>query len=134
MNALSKWRLRYRELEILIIMGNHDSHSHPPPLSWGVQYEEKPIIDGPFRLCHEPCTSSSHYVLSGHIHPAITLRDPVGPGLRVPCFIFRESYALLPAFGGFTGTASVRPVQGDRVFGIVEDSIIRIPVRNSVRT
>ncbi len=127
MTALAQWRRSSTGLEVLIVMGNHDRSSDPPPLEWNVDYQRNPVEDGPFLFCHEPCRKANLFVLSGHIHPAVTLRDTIGPPLRVPCFLFSEDHALLPAFGGFTGTATVRPQPGDQVYGIANGSVIRIP-------
>jgi hypothetical protein len=47
-----------------------------------------------------------------------------GRALTLPCFYFGRDYALLPAFGEFTGTAVVRPRTGERVFVLAEGEII----------
>lgn len=129
MGMLAEWRIAHAELDILVVMGNHDAHSHPPPASWQMRYEQRPVTEAPFMFCHEPCRETGLFVLSGHIHPSVTLRDPIGHSLRVPCFLFREDHALLPAFGGFTGTATVRPEAGDGVYGLVDGNVMQIPVR-----
>jgi len=51
-----------------------------------------------------------------------------GRALTLPCFYFGRDYALLPAFGEFTGTAVVRPRAGERVFVLAGDEIIAKPV------
>ncbi len=129
MAMLAEWRRLHESLKILIVMGNHDRSSIPPPEEWRVDYQRRPVTELPFLFCHEPCQSPGRFVLSGHIHPSITLHDPVGPALRLPCFLFSEHYALLPAFGGFTGTAAVRPEPDDQVFAIADNTVIPIPLR-----
>lgn len=128
MGLLSEWRSVQGNLDIEIVLGNHDRHSALPPQEWNVQIAEKPVERGPFLLCHEPCQRKGLYVLSGHIHPAIRLTDTTGHGLTVPCFYFGKDHAMLPAFGEFTGTARVRPTTGDVVFAVAEGEII--PLRN----
>ena len=65
------------------------------------------------------------YALAGHVHPAVRLRGE-GESLRLPCFWFGARYGVLPAFGAFTGTAEVRPREGDQVFVIAEDEVLRV--------
>jgi metallophosphoesterase superfamily enzyme len=65
-------------------------------------------------------------VLAGHIHPAISLSGPGGQHERLPCFLFGERIGLLPAFGGFTGGATVRPRRGDRVFALAGEEVVLI--------
>jgi len=129
MELISIWRRQHSTIAMTIVMGNHDRSSDDPPAEWNIQYLRNPLKETPFLFCHEPCSFAGLFVLSGHIHPAITLRDVRGYGLRLPCFLFSEDYALLPAFGGFTGTASVKPKPGDQVFAIADQQIFRIPVK-----
>lgn len=129
MAMLSEWRRSHARLKMLIVMGNHDRNSDAPPAEWNVDYQCKPVEDGPFLFCHEPCRKENLFVLCGHIHPCVKLYDSVGPSLRVPCFLFSTDHALLPAFGGFTGSARVRPEPGDQIYGLADGIVIRIPVR-----
>ena len=57
----------------------------------------------------------ARYVIAGHLHPAYRISGRVD-SLRLPCFWVRERYAVLPAFGEFTGGWAVRAEPGDRVF------------------
>lgn len=133
MAALAEWRRLQGGVEILIVMGNHDRSSDAPPADWNVDYQRDPVAEEPFLFCHEPCRKDNLFVLSGHIHPSVCLYDPIGPSLRVPCFLFSKDHALLPAFGGFTGTANVRPQAGDQVFGLADGVVIPIPVKKRAR-
>lgn len=128
MHMLEEWRVEHASLSLTIIMGNHDRTSKEPPSHWNVEFSRRPLAEGPFLYCHEPCEQAGLFVLSGHIHPSIKLYDGVGHAMRLPCFLFSSGCALLPAFGGFTGTASVKPKPGDKVFGIADGQVIRIPV------
>jgi hypothetical protein len=47
--------------------------------------------------------------------------------VRLPCFWFGAEVGLLPAFGGFTGSADVAPRGGDRVFVIADGEVIEVP-------
>jgi len=46
--------------------------------------------------------------------------------IQLPCFYFGEKYAVLPAFGKFTGTYPVDPQPGDRIFALVSGNIMKI--------
>ncbi|MGB3619143.1 MAG: phosphoesterase, partial [Catalinimonas sp.] len=66
------------------------------------------------------------YALAGHLHPAVRLNGG-GASLRLPCYWFGAQQGLLPAFGAFTGTATVRPRAGDGVFVIAEEQVMQVP-------
>lgn len=129
MDLLAAWRRRHSGLKIQLVLGNHDRHSDLPPDDWQIDVFERPLPYGPYLLCHEPCRHEELYVLSGHLHPAVRLSDRTGHGLTVPCFYFGRDHAMLPAFGSFTGTATVRPQPGDRIFALADGEIIPLPVR-----
>jgi metallophosphoesterase superfamily enzyme len=46
----------------------------------------------------------------------VLLRGAARSSLRLPCFVFGESRAILPSFGAFTGSTVVKPAKGERVF------------------
>jgi DNA ligase-associated metallophosphoesterase len=124
--ALTEWRERRRSVELLLVRGNHDRGAGDPPPGWGIRVVDQPYRKRPFLLRHEPVEAHRDYVLAGHLHPAVTLRDTDGSRLRAPCFLFGRRLALLPAFGSFTGTARVRPQQGERVFAVGPDAVIEV--------
>jgi DNA ligase-associated metallophosphoesterase len=59
------------------------------------------------------------YYFSGHIHPGIRIRGMGRQHLQFPCFYFGGEYAVLPAFGRWTGTVSIDPAPEDNVFAIL---------------
>ena len=124
MDAVADWCRENAALEIVLVPGNHDAKSGEPPACWNI----KPVPDGwshaPFAFCHQPREIAGSHVLAGHLHPAISLRESHGSGLRAPCFWFGKTCAVLPAFGSFTGTSVIRTVRGDRIFAIGEDEIV----------
>ena len=80
---------------------------------------------GPFIANHHPEPARGGYVLAGHIHPAVRLSDR-GGSFKLPCFWFSRKVGVLPAFGAFTGTAVVRPREGDQVYVIAEGEVLRV--------
>ncbi|MGH7513289.1 MAG: ligase-associated DNA damage response endonuclease PdeM [Gemmatimonadales bacterium] len=123
---LRRWRDLRAELEIMLVRGNHDRHAGDPPDDLRINYVNAPAYVPPFVLRHEPTDSPEGYTLAGHLHPGIVL---AGPGLqreRLPCFWLTPRTAVLPAFGGFTGLAPVRPGPDDHIFVIAENDVIPV--------
>ena len=73
---------------------------------------------------HFPEAAEEGFVLAGHTHPAVTLRDTDGSAARLPCFHFAERVATLPAFGAFTGSAVIRPAEGDQVVVTAGEAVV----------
>ena len=46
--------------------------------------------------------------------------------LSFPCFYFTEKYCVLPAFSKFTGLALIRPINGESVFAIVQNDLVKL--------
>lgn len=127
LDAVTHWRDRHRELECLLVRGNHDRSAGDPPRQWQFTCHDEPMTLGPFALRHHPISDASGecYTLAGHLHPAVVLRGG-GDSFRGPCFWFGESLAILPAFGSLTGCALVKPRKRDRVFLIADGSVISV--------
>lgn len=124
--ALDAWRARHAGLELVLIEGNHDAQAGAPPASLCIELLQEPLIDGPFALCHHPKPVPGSYVLAGHLHPAYRLSGK-NDALRLPCFWFGKSVGVLPAFGDFTGTHTITPNAGDRVFVVADDRVLQVP-------
>jgi uncharacterized protein len=118
LDTVTLWRTQISHLEIILLPGNHDRKSGPPPAEWNIQEVDSPWLMAPFSFSHEPDILGEGYRLCGHIHPAIFLREPFGGSLRAPCFCFGPKRAILPAFGSFTGMSNLSPQPGDRIFAI----------------
>jgi DNA ligase-associated metallophosphoesterase len=126
LRALAEWKTRHPDINVLLVRGNHDRHAGDPPPELGLGCANPPVIEPPFALAHYPDPVAGGYVLAGHLHPGVHL---VGRGRqreRLPCFWFREAGAVLPAFGDFTGLATVEPDPGDRVFVVAGDQVIKL--------
>jgi uncharacterized protein len=123
---VSQWRVRFPELEVLLVRGNHDRGAGDPPEEWNVTCVDAPYAMPPLVLEHEPRAAPTGYVLAGHVHPAVRLVGAGRQSLKLPCFWFGERVGVLPAFGGFTGTANVEPRAGERVFVVAEDEVIEV--------
>jgi metallophosphoesterase superfamily enzyme len=87
--------------------------------------QEPWTLDG-LALCHLPQTVPGRYSLAGHVHPAAKLYGRGRELVRLPCFFFTRDYAILPAFGPFTGMADVESEAGDRVYVVAQSQVIAV--------
>jgi DNA ligase-associated metallophosphoesterase len=120
----ARWRSHWPDLRLELIAGNHDRRSGGPPASLRVERETERIVEPPFVLRHHPDPDPGGYVLAGHLHPAFRLRGLGGWRETLPAFWFGKSVGVLPAFGRFTGTATIRPRPEDRVFVLAETAVV----------
>ena len=121
---ISRWRQRLTALRILLVSGNHDRKAGPPPADFGIQQIVDRYANPPFCFMHHAGYLAGSYVLGGHLHPAVRLTGAGRQRERLPCFYFGRNYAVLPAYGGFTGNFTVRPQKGERVFVIADNHVI----------
>jgi DNA ligase-associated metallophosphoesterase len=137
LDAAQAWRDALPvDVACTLIRGNHDSHAGDPPSSMRFDVVNEPWCVGPLALCHLPGASASasasaretHFELAGHVHPACVLRNGAD-ALRLPCFVMGEQAGLLPAFGAFTGTMTVRPWPDARIYAVGGDRVWRVPAR-----
>ncbi len=124
--ALLAWRECHAAVEIVLVEGNHDRHAGALPEELRITCVKGPWAVGPFHCRHEPQEDAGVHVLAGHIHPAFRLSDRMGFSIRAPCFHFGARVGILPAFGSFTGTHTIRPATADRVFLVGADSVIEV--------
>lgn len=122
-DALGAWRERHRDLDVVLVRGNHDRRAGDPPAALRVCCVDAPMIERPFGFVHHPVEVPGVYALAGHIHPGATMVGRGRQRLRLPCFWFSGEWAVLPAFGEFTGLAAIEPEVGDQVFVIAGDEV-----------
>jgi DNA ligase-associated metallophosphoesterase len=129
--ALADWRRRLPRLACTLVEGNHDRRAGLLPADLAIERVPDPLMLGPFELSHGDCRAPSApggpFRLEGHLHPAYVLRGRAGERLRLPCFVFGESAAILPAFGDFTGHADVLPRPGERIFVVGDGQVWPVP-------
>jgi len=125
-----KWRNDFSHIEMHLVEGNHDILDKDWYLSSGLELHSGTYSSGPFSFTHDntdtKTETSGTYQFSGHLHPGILVRGLGKQSLRFPCFYFGKEQGILPAFGGFTGVALVDPQPGDKVYAIVENSLIEM--------
>ena len=116
-----------------LVTGNHDILTLEHYEAAGLQVSTDPLVIGPFAWAHEPMEMPDRYSIAGHIHPGVVLKGPARQRLKLPCFFFGESRAILPAFGLSTGLFLVKPGPTDRVFSCTERAVLDVS-RSFART
>jgi DNA ligase-associated metallophosphoesterase len=127
--VLAEWRARHGGVAMRLVRGNHDKRAGDPPSDVGIECVDGPVLEPPFALAHHPTHVAGSYVLAGHVHPCAVL---VGRGRqreRLPCFWLGEHTGVLPAFGDFTGCAEATPAEGDVVWVVADDEVVRFEAR-----
>jgi len=131
LDALAAWRARLPDLACTVVEGNHDRRAGALPADLEIERVPDPLPVGPFVLSHGDRRHPGRYVITGHLHPAYVLRGRVGERLRLPCFLFGEEGAVLPAFGEFTGHFDLPSAPGGRVFVIGDGRVWHVPVASN---
>lgn len=122
--ALSEIIRKFHDTRFILVKGNHDILNGTHYQSAGIIVKEEPWQLGPFALRHHPSEKDEiSYSIGGHVHPGVVLKGASHQRLRLPCFYFGQTQALLPAFGSFTGLHTVQPDSSSRVFVIGDDQI-----------
>ena len=124
LRVVAEWRAAHQVLQVMLVRGNHDRRAGDPPPALGIACADPPVIDGPFAFVHHPTAVANHYALAGHVHPAVRLRGAGRQSERLACFWTRPDYAVLPAFGDFTGLGDIEASADDRVFAVAGDTVI----------
>ena len=126
LDELQRWRDRCTELKLVLVRGNHDRHAGDPPAGMSITCVDPPFMMSPFALAHHPRRDRAEYQIAGHLHPAVRLSGSARQSLRLPCFVFGASGAILPAFGDFTGVCDIEPEPGDQVFAVADEAVIAV--------
>jgi len=120
------WRESFPSLQIDVTLGNHDRAAGGPPAGWADAVSRDVLVYPPFVASHYPDASPLGYTLAGHLHPGFTLSGKGRQRLTLPCFWFAEPFAVLPAFGEFTGLSRIAPNPGDRIYVIAGEEVLSV--------
>ncbi|MBC7864811.1 MAG: ligase-associated DNA damage response endonuclease PdeM [Bacteroidia bacterium] len=130
LDLFQRWRNDLSALHIQLVKGNHDILKNEWYSSVSIEVTNDHLSVANFCFVHDitqACEPSGevNYYFSGHIHPCVSLNGPGRQSLKFPCFYFGKEYAILPAFGKFTGTALIERGYGDSVFAILPSNILK---------
>ena len=101
--AIKDWRMQNKEVQCILIRGNHDMNAGDPPPDLNMEVVTEPYLIDDFALQHIPKPHITHHVIAGHIHPTYRLLGKGRQSLILPCFHHESALTLLPSFGDFTG-------------------------------
>lgn len=124
--TIATWRQAHGEVAITLVRGNHDTQAGDPPATLDITCVDGPLAIGPFVGVHEPEPHAAGYVLSGHLHPCVSVRGRGRQQARLPAFVFGPTVGVLPAFSSFTGTGMYEPVPSDRLFVVADGEVIAL--------
>lgn len=115
----------YDNCEAILVKGNHDIL----PLEYYDKFQVvESLLLNNILFTHEPLDvlNEEVYNICGHIHPGIRLRGQGRQSIKLPCFYFGKYLAMMPAFGVFTGTHTIKPFKGDEVYVVADEEVIKI--------
>ncbi len=121
----TKWRNEFVQIEMLLILGNHDLISKQEFRQHGLLPVSGEMREGDFRFCHFPNEEPDHSTFSfcGHVHPVFTL-ESARQSLRLPCFAYRSDQMILPGFGTFTGGYNLTKSDAEIFYLIANSEIL----------
>lgn len=124
-----EWINNTKNVDIHLIKGNHDLLHESFYNYTGIKIHDHIRTSG-FQFMHDPVhfkkKDSNDLLVSGHIHPGVKVSGRGRQSVRLPCFVVSEKSILLPAFGEFTGLHTIKPKETERVFVVVEESVIEL--------
>ncbi len=123
--VFERFRAAHEGLAVTLVLGNHDRKVRLPK-SWQLDIVHGHMVEAPFVYSHDLIKSKDGYVLCGHLHPSVALSGQGKQRERLPCFWLRSHYAILPAYGAFTGSYTIRPSRTDRVFVVAHDTVVQM--------
>jgi len=128
LSCLSTLLTNNAHISVEIVAGNHDRQAGRQMIDKRIIWHEGALPLAPLILQHEPGIDNRGYVLCGHLHPVWRFGSRRRGSIRAPVFWFRQDYAVLPAFGEFTGGALIDPDKyTDKLFITGPDCVIPVP-------
>lgn len=112
-------------IPLILIAGNHDIISPHKYEELNIAIHSEWILDG-FLLTHHPENREGFFNLTGHVHPAVRLQGMGRQFLKLPCFFRNKNQMILPAFGEFTGTYIIEPLEGDIIYITTKEEVIKL--------
>ena len=91
--------------QLIVVRGNHDR-----AITRDFGLTALPAWEAPGLLgVHgDQLPSTDRYLIMGHLHPVINIRDAAGASRRLPVFQVKKSVCCLPAFSPFAAGVAVR--------------------------
>lgn len=119
----AEWKSHFPDLKIILVKGNHDRIVNEKLVEIGVTEVCEIYQEENFIFSHELVNSEEKFSISGHIHPGIRLKTPVGELVKFPSYIVTESQLILPAFSSFTGLNTRNHPENSSYYFFTEEEI-----------
>ncbi len=125
------WRKEYPNIKMDIVLGNHDRLPENFCNNYQIDIYPTELVIGPFTFAHHPREefNGDEYVISGHVHPVVSLSGTARQYLTVPCFYFGVQQAILPSFGYFTGGYAIEVCETDTVVAVAQNKLFAVQVK-----
>lgn len=121
------WRSKHSDLKVILIKGNHDLLKQEDYSGLSIEVYAKELLCFPFRFVHDqPRVFDEYYNITGHIHPGVTIYGKARQHIKLPCFYFGKTCAILPAFSVFTGLSKIKAEQGDQFYAITPEKVVPV--------
>jgi uncharacterized protein len=130
-NEFSVWIKKHSYLPVHLVKGNHDILPENLYVFDNLTVHNVSLTIDPFIFTHKPIEIVEEmelYNISGHIHPAVTLKGNARQSINLPCFYFGRKNGLLPAFGKFTGNSLIKIKKEDQVYVTTGTNVIAAQV------
>lgn len=123
--ALKMLRTTFASIDWVLVAGNHDAATLSSYQDLNIKIVEQ-LEEDPFYFSHEPEDKLGFYSIAGHIHPGVILKGKAKQRMRMQCFYFGNSSAILPAFGNLTGKFIIQPKKEDEIFVTTGKEVIKL--------
>ena len=128
---LRAWKAARRDLECIVVRGNHDVRAGDLADDCGFASVDAPYNASGIDARHFPIDEAAALadgptVLAGHLHPVGRLHGGAHDSLRLPCFAIVGRQIVLPAFGEFTGGHPLRSGGNWRLVATIGSSLVEI--------
>jgi len=121
------WREQYPALRVILVKGNHDLLQEADYAGLSIEICLKEYLCFPFRFVHDqPKVFDEYYNIAGHIHPGVTIYGKARQSIKLPCFYFGKTCAILPAFSVFTGLSKIHAEEGDQFYAITPGKVVAV--------
>lgn len=119
----ANWRACFSSIKMILVRGNHEILPDKEYESLGLDVRKDELNLGKFSFSHEIPNDfdKEKFYFTGHIHPSVRISGKGKQSFVFPCFHFKESYCVMPAFSKFTGFHFVEQEKNDKIFAVVSD-------------
>ena len=122
--VFTEWLEQFKNLEKLLIRGNHDRFKTSFYEDLGFQtikqYEHNALV-----FVHDTVKiKPNHFYISGHTHPGVRIKMKARQYIKLPCFQVTKQQLILPAFSLFTGLNTRSNFEELKNYAFTDDAIL----------